>query len=249
MKTKPAREESAATLRGPDSGDVRRMFGDIAHRYDFLNHILSAFVDRRWRRLATAKVREYVRTDPSTLCLDMCSGTGDLALQLHQRLHVPVVAADFCHPMLVRSLAKTRARRLDGPIRTVEADALAIPFRVGVFDAVTIAFGLRNLEDPAKGLVEMRRVLKPEGVLVILEFSRPVVPLLGSAFRFYFHRILPRIGAWVSGQKTAYSYLPDSVDRFPSQVELAAMMEKSGLRNVGYQNLSGGIAALHWGLK
>ncbi len=120
---------------------------------------------------------------------------------------------------------------------------------MGVFDAVTIAFGLRNLEDPAKGLVEMRRVLKPEGVLVILEFSRPVVPLLDSLFRFYFHRILPRIGAWVSGQKTAYSYLPDSVDRFPSQVELAAMMEKSGLRNVGYQNLSGGIAALHWGLK
>jgi ubiquinone/menaquinone biosynthesis methyltransferase len=171
MKTKPAGEESAAsTLRGPDSRAVRQMFAEIAHRYDFLNHLLSASVDRRWRRIATAKVREHVRSGLSTLCLDMCSGTGDLALELHRRLNVGVVASDFCHPMLVRSLSKTRARRLDGPIRTVEADSLAIPFPVGVFDAVTIAFGLRNLEDPGKGLVEMRRVLKPDGVLLIRNF-------------------------------------------------------------------------------
>jgi len=151
--------------------------------------------------------------------------------------------------MLVRSLAKTRARGLQGAISTVEADALTIPFRTGAFNAVTVAFGLRNLEDPQLGLAEMRRVLQPDGVVVVLEFSRPVIPLVRSAFQFYFHRILPRIGAWVSGQKTAYSYLPDSVDRFPSQIELASMMEKVGLRNVGYRNLTGGIAALHWGIK
>ena len=151
--------------------------------------------------------------------------------------------------MLVRSLTKTRGLRLDGPIRTVEADSLAIPFPTGAFDAVTIAFGLRNLEDPKKGLEEMRRVLRPDGVLMILEFSRPIVPVVRKVFEFYFHRILPRLGAWISGQKTAYQYLPDSVDRFPSQNELAAMMEKTGLRNVAYRNLSGGIAAIHWALK
>jgi demethylmenaquinone methyltransferase/2-methoxy-6-polyprenyl-1,4-benzoquinol methylase len=225
------------------------MFGEIAHRYDFLNHLLSLSIDRRWRRLTVNVVREYLRTGESVLCLDLCSGTGDLAIELHQLLNVQVVAADFCHPMLVRALAKTRERRMDRSVTTVESDSLAIPFRTGVFNAVTIGFGLRNLENPEIGLAEMRRVLQPEGVAVILEFSRPVVPLAREMFQFYFHRILPRIGAWLSGQKTAYTYLPESVDRFPSQIELASMMEKTGFRNVGYRNLSGGIAALHWGIK
>jgi demethylmenaquinone methyltransferase/2-methoxy-6-polyprenyl-1,4-benzoquinol methylase len=240
MKTKPD---------GPDSRAVRQMFGEIAHRYDFLNHFLSASIDRRWRRLAADVVRDHVRRGESALCLDLCSGTGDLAIELHRQLKVPVIASDFCHPMLVRALAKTRERRLDGPITPVESDSLSIPFRTGVFNAVTMGFGLRNLENPEQGLAEMRRVLQPEGILVILEFSRPVVPLVRELFQFYFHRVLPRIGAWVSGQKTAYTYLPESVDRFPAQVELASMMEKTGFRNVGYRNLSGGIAALHWGLK
>lgn len=250
MKTKFAGNAPAAVeFHGPDGRMVRQMFGEIAPRYDFLNHFLSVSIDRRWRNLAVRKVEELVRGIQPRLCLDLCSGTGDLAIKLHQRLRIPVVAADFCHPMLVRSLTKTRGLRLDGPIRTVEADSLAIPFPTGAFDAVTIAFGLRNLEDPRKGLEEMRRVLRPDGALMILEFSRPVAPVVRRAFEFYFHRILPRLGAWISGQKTAYQYLPDSVDRFPSQNELAAMMEKTGLRNVAYRNLSGGIAAIHWALK
>jgi len=242
-------ETSAAVFRGPDGSAVRQMFGEIAHRYDFLNHFLSVSIDRRWRKLAAIKVEELVRGIQPNLCLDLCSGTGDLAIELHQRLRIPVVASDFCHPMLVRSLTKTRRLRLDGPIRTVEADSLAIPFPTGAFDAVTIAFGLRILEDPRKGLEEMRRVLRPDGALMILEFSRPVAPVVRQVFEFYFHRVLPRLGAWISGQKTAYQYLPDSVGRFPSQNELAAMMEKTGLRNVAYRNLSGGIAAIHWALK
>jgi len=250
MKTKSASEGlPVASYHGPEGTAVRQMFGEIAHRYDFLNHFLSASVDRRWRRLAAKKVEELVHGIQPKLCLDLCSGTGDLAIELHERLKLPVVASDFCHPMLVRSLSKTRGKQLDGPIRTVEADSLDIPFKAATFDAVTIAFGLRNLEDPAKGLQEMRRVLRPEGALVILEFSKPVLPIVRPAFEFYFRHILPRIGSWVSGQKTAYRYLPDSVGRFPSQDELAAMMEKTGLRNVAYRNLSGGIAAIHWALK
>jgi len=246
MKAKSADLNS---YRGPEGNAIRQMFGEIAHRYDFLNHFLSASIDRRWRRLAAAKVQELVHGIRPSLCLDLCSGTGDLAIELHRHLKIPVIASDFCHPMLVRSLAKTRDLRLDGPIRTVEADSQTIPFKSDTFDAVTVAFGLRNLEDPVRGLEEMRRVLKPEGAVLILEFSRPVVPFVRSAFEFYFHHILPRLGAWISGQKTAYRYLPESVGRFPSQSELAAMMEKVGFRNVAYRNLSGGIAAMHWALK
>ena len=234
-------------VRGPDGNVVREMFAGIAHRYDFLNHALSASVDRRWRRLAAAMVAEHLRHADRTLCLDLCSGTGDLAIELQRCLPGSVVAADFCHPMLVRSLSKTKG--LGDRIRTVESDALAVPFPTGVFDAVTIAFGLRNLQEPQKGLSEMRRVLKPDGILVVLEFSRPVSPIFRKVFHLYSHRILPRIGAWISGQKFAYRYLPDSVDRFPAQTELASIIEKTGFRNVGYRNLSGGIAALHWGLK
>jgi demethylmenaquinone methyltransferase/2-methoxy-6-polyprenyl-1,4-benzoquinol methylase len=237
------------TYRGPDGNTVRQMFAGIAHRYDFLNHALSATIDRRWRRVAAFLVAEHVHHAEGMLCLDLCSGTGDLAIELHRQVRGPVIAADFCHPMLVRSLSKTAALRLENRIRTVESDALAIPFATGVFDAVTIAFGLRNLESPQKGLAEMRRVLKPDGILVILEFSQPVAPLFRKAFHFYFHAVLPKVGAWISGQKGAYRYLPASVDQFPGQIELASMIEKAGFRNVGYRNLSGGIAALHWGLK
>jgi len=237
--------ETGAEFRGPDGRIVRQMFGEIAHRYDFLNHFLSASIDRRWRRLAAAKVAEHLTTKESAICLDLCSGTGDLAIELQRRLGLPVVASDFCHPMLVRSVEKTQSL----PIRTVEADSMATPFADNSFRSVTVAFGLRNLEDPTRGLAEMRRVLEPGGVLVVLEFSRPVIPVMRQAFQFYFHRILPRLGAWISGQGSAYQYLPDSVRRFPAQRELAELMAGVGFRNVAYRNLSGGIAALHWGLK
>jgi len=250
MKARTAAESaSRSAFQGPDGKIVRQMFGEIAHRYDFLNHVLSVSIDKYWRRLASAKVAEYLRPAASTLCLDLCSGTGDLAIELHRRLQSPIVASDFCHPMLVRSLSKTRSMQVDGAIRTVESDSMATPFAGDTFDAVTVAFGLRNLEDPEEGLKEMRRVLKSGGVVVVLEFSRPVIPVLRQAFQFYFHHVLPRLGAWISGQRTAYTYLPDSVSRFPAQRELAGAMERLGFREVSYRNLSGGIAALHWGIK
>jgi demethylmenaquinone methyltransferase/2-methoxy-6-polyprenyl-1,4-benzoquinol methylase len=235
----------AAESRDPaDHGKaVQQMFAEIAPRYDFLNHFLSVSIDRRWRKVAVRKVREHLNRRADSVCLDLCSGTGDLAIELQRGLSLPVVASDFCHPMLVRSLPKVQS--LD--IRTVEADSMTLPFSDNAFDAVTIAFGLRNLEDPGHGLREINRVLKSGGILVVLEFSRPVVPVFREAFQFYFHHILPRIGAWISGQPSAYRYLPDSVSRFPAQRELAAMMREVGFREVNYRNLSCGVAALHWG--
>jgi demethylmenaquinone methyltransferase/2-methoxy-6-polyprenyl-1,4-benzoquinol methylase len=230
---------------GPDSRRVQQMFAGIAHRYDFLNHFLSVSIDRRWRRIAVKKIAELLGGTRAHLCLDCCSGTADLAIALTHGLDCPVIASDFCHPMLTRGLHKC----VGLPIHSVEADALKLPLPDEVFDAATIAFGLRNLEDPRRGLMEMHRVLKPGGVLAILEFSKPVVPVLASAFNFYFHSILPRLGAAISGDGKAYKYLPDSVRKFPAQQELAGWVGAVGFTDVGYRNLSGGIAALHWGRK
>jgi demethylmenaquinone methyltransferase/2-methoxy-6-polyprenyl-1,4-benzoquinol methylase len=230
---------------GPDSRRVQEMFASIAHRYDFLNHFLSASVDRRWRQVAVTKVRDLLGPTRPDICLDCCSGTGDLAIAISRGLDCSVIASDFCHPMLTQAVEKCRRLR----ILNVEADALTLPFPDASFDALTIAFGLRNLEDPQRGLREMRRVLKPGGALVILEFSKPTVPLMGSAFNVYFHHILPKIGAIISGDSKAYQYLPNSVRKFPAQDELAEWLRTTLFTEVSYRNLSGGIAALHWGRK
>jgi demethylmenaquinone methyltransferase/2-methoxy-6-polyprenyl-1,4-benzoquinol methylase len=227
---------------GPDSRRVQEMFAAIAHRYDFLNHFLSASIDRRWRRLAVHKIQELTATSPPRLCLDVCSGTGDLALALQRDLGCDVVASDFCHPMLKRASTKFVGRR----VQNVEGDALSLPFADDSFDALTIAFGLRNLENPVHGLGEMRRVLRPRGAIVILEFSKPVVPVFKHLFNFYFRHILPRLGRLISGDDAAYQYLPDSVRKFPAQDELLELLRSAGFKDPAYRNLSGGIAALHW---
>ena len=225
------------------------MFAEIAPRYDFLNHFLSISIDRRWRKVAVARAGACLKGKTQPICLDLCSGTGDLAIEMNRGLNVPVVASDFCHPMLIRGLQKVRNVGRDGFIPVIEADSLVLPFANDTFDVATVAFGLRNLEDAKEGLVEMKRVLKPDGGAIVLEFSRPVVPVFRQLFEFYFHHVLPHLGALISGQNSAYRYLPTSVRRFPRQRELAAMMESVGFKNVGYRNLSGGIAALHWGTK
>ena len=222
---------------------VREMFAEIAPSYDRLNHLLSASIDKRWRRLAVHSLAD-VLAPHDAIALDLCCGTGDLTIELANKARV--IGCDFCHPMLAigrRKIISQNASRAT----LAEADALRLPFSDGRFSAVTVAFGLRNLGHVQGGLAEMFRVLKPGGRVAVLEFSRPVVPLLRHAFGFYFHRILPRIGAMVSGSSTAYTYLPDSVQGFPDQERLAAMMRETGFTNVRYQNLSGGIAALHLG--
>ena len=232
-----------------DGKAVQQMFAEIAPRYDFLNHFLSVSIDRRWRKVAVSRAGASLAGKANPICLDLCSGTGDLAIELNRGLNVPVVASDFCHPMLIRGLEKARVAGQDGFIPFIEADSLVLPFGSDVFDVACVAFGLRNLESAESGLAEMKRVLKPGGMALILEFSRPVVPVFRQLFEFYFHHILPHLGALISGQSTAYRYLPTSVRRFPAQRELASMMESVGFRDVGYRNLSGGIAALHWGTK
>ena len=221
------------------------MFSGIARRYDLLNHLLSGNVDKRWRR-KTARALESSLVEGARV-LDVACGTGDLSLVLAEVGAVRVVGLDFCRPML--EIARRKADEGSRPIPFVEGDALRLPFADETFDAATIAFGLRNLAGVADGLRELRRILKPGGRLAVLEFSSPVVPGFRALFRFYFTRVLPRIGGLVSGSRGAYEYLPDSVTRFPDQKRLAELMRAEGFEKVEYVNLTGGIAALHTGTR
>jgi demethylmenaquinone methyltransferase/2-methoxy-6-polyprenyl-1,4-benzoquinol methylase len=221
---------------------VREMFAGIAGRYDLLNHLLSLNVDKRWRRRVRQELAETVR-DQSAVILDVACGTGDLSIELVADANARVIGTDFCRPMLAIAAGKTSA------VPFVEGDAMNLGFADGRFDAVTIAFGLRNLSNVSDGLAEFYRILKPKGKLVVLEFSAPVIPGFRPLFNFYFSRVLPRIGGVVSGSRSAYEYLPDSVSKFPDQKRLAEMMRKQGFKDVAYKNLTGGIAAIHVGVK
>lgn len=226
---------------------VREMFAGIANRYDLLNHLLSGNTDRRWRWLVARSLQDVLAAEGSS-ALDVACGTGDLALALSKLTGAHIVGTDFCRPMLEIAARKATAANVS-LIPFVEGDALALPFADTSFDAVSIAFGLRNLSSVEKGLKELRRVLKPGGRAAILEFSRPVVPGFRALFQFYFTRVLPKVGGMISGSRGAYEYLPDSVSRFPDQKRLAAMMREAGFAEVSYKNLTGGIAALHLGTR
>ena len=223
---------------------VREMFSGIAGRYDLLNHLLSANIDKRWRRIVRQGLQP-VLDDADAVVLDVACGTGDLTLELYRHAKARIVGSDFCRPMLAIAQEKAAASSSDVPF--VEGDAMSLPFPDDSFDAVTIAFGLRNLPNVANGLVELYRVLKPGGQLSVLEFSSPVVPGFRGLFNFYFNKILPRIGGAVSGSGGAYRYLPESVAKFPDQRGLAKLMTNAGFEQVGYRNLTAGIAAIHRG--
>lgn len=235
-------------MLSPKAQNIRQMFSAIAPRYDFLNHLLSLNIDRNWRRRAIRLLRGSLGR-PGSLCLDLCSGTGDIALEMLRQGAPRAIASDFSHPMLRLNLEKLQRCDALERIRLIEADALNLPFASNVFDGLAIAFGLRNLESAENGLREMHRVLKPAGQIVVLEFSKPTNALLNSLFQFYFFNVLPRIGSFVSRHDQAYSYLPRSVRDFPDQVQLAGMFVACGFEKVGYLNLSGGIAAIHYGSK
>lgn len=231
--------EPANNLPEDHARRVREMFARISPRYDLLNHLLSGYLDKRWRRTAVRKLQSLI--PKNARLLDVACGTGDLSIEIFEKTGAEVIGLDFCRPML--ELAKEKAQR----IRFIEGDALQLPFADATFDAVTIGFGLRNLSSTESGLRELRRVLKPEGWAAILEFSLPVARGFRRIAVFYSTRVLPRVGGWLSGSRSAYEYLPDSISRFPNQEKLAAMMSEAGFADVSFENLTGGVAALHTG--
>jgi demethylmenaquinone methyltransferase / 2-methoxy-6-polyprenyl-1,4-benzoquinol methylase len=216
---------------------VRKMFGSIARRYDLANHVLSCGADFYWRKRAAEIV---VGWRPNSI-MDLATGTGDLALALQKKLpNADVVGADFTEEML--AMAKSKGVR-----RTVSADAMKLPFGDSSFDCVTIAFGLRNLPDWSVALAEMKRVIKPGGHLLILEFSLPKSAILRAPYRFYLHRCMPVIGSFLTKQKSAYDYLGDSIEKFPSGDTMLGLMESIGFGNAAAEPLTGGIVTIYTG--
>lgn len=243
-----AREAAAAATNASAAGKrsyVQRIFSEIAPRYDLLNRLLSLGIDRRWRRVALERLGWTAA--PAGVYLDLCAGTLDVGAELSRRqgFRGHIFAADFAEPMLRAGLGKA-PREILVP---VVADALALPVRDGAFDGAIVAFGIRNVADLGAGLSEVLRALKPGARFVILEFSTPRFPLVRAGYLFYFHRILPLIGRLISGHRTAYTYLPRSVANFPETTALAAAMTRAGYRDVRWESLTFGIAAIHVGTK
>src|SRR5690349_15406455 len=189
------------------------MFGRVAGRYDLTNHLLSFNIDRYWRARTVRRVR-HILDDPAARVLDICCGTGDLVLALEHGRRAPVFGSDFCHPMLVAARRKIEGGRKRSPV--FESDALHLPIADASLDLITVAFGFRNLANYEAGLREMRRVLKPGGTAAILEFSQPPNPTFRALYNFYSRRILPLLGGVISGNRDAYTYLPESVRKFPN---------------------------------
>jgi len=226
---------------------VRDMFGRVAGRYDLLNHLLSFNLDKRWRARTVNRV-SGILDRPGAKVLDLCCGTGDLLLALADRRGSgTVLGSDFCHPMLIEAKRKIGEWRLSNPL--FEADALTLPLRDGSLDLITVAFGFRNLANYEKGLDELLRVLKPGGVAAILEFSQPTNRAFAQVYGFFSGRVLPWVGGLVSGSPDAYSYLPESIRKFPGAEDLASAMHRSGFARVEFERMTGGAVALHLGWK
>src|SRR5277367_4469470 len=232
------------------SRKVREIFTQIAPRYDLLNHLLSLQLDRLWRKRVARQLRTILQ-NPDAAVLDLCCGTGDLSFALAREGKARIYGADFAHPMLVR--AKQKNSMLNGhssqpnanTLPFLEADALRLPFGDNSFDLVTTAFGFRNLANYESGLREIQRILKPGGTIAILEFTEPPNTLSGKLYRIYFREVLSRIGGLISGNYTAYTYLPKSVSRFFLPPELAALMAEVGYVSVNFRTWTFGTVALH----
>ena len=233
---------SAAAAGGAEKrAYVKRIFSEIAPRYDLLNHVLSLNIDRRWRRKAIARLE--VERDQAGRYLDLCAGTMDVALEISRLpgFRGLVVGADFAEPML-----KAGAGKISGSgITPVTADAVQLPIASGQLAGAIVAFGIRNVAGLDEALREALRILVPGGRFVILEFSTPRIRVLRALYQLYFHHVLPLIGRVISGHRTAYKYLPRSVANFPVEEELARRMEAAGFAKVSWRSLSFGVAAIH----
>ena len=233
-----ARDEREASRK------VREMFTRIAPRYDLLNHLLSAQMDRVWRA-RTARELKSILDRPDALVLDLCCGTGDLAFSLGRCAKARIIGADFSHTMLARARSKAVMANGSPPVCFFEADALRLPFADSSFDLVTSAFGFRNLANYEEGLREILRVLKRGATLGVLEFTEPAPGVVGDLYRFYCQKVLPKIGGLISGDSDAYAYLPKSVALFFQPEEFAELMKKVGFGPVRYRLMNLGSVALH----
>jgi demethylmenaquinone methyltransferase/2-methoxy-6-polyprenyl-1,4-benzoquinol methylase len=235
---------SAAAAGGAEKREyVKRIFSEIAPRYDLLNHVLSLNIDRRWRRKAIARLA--VERDQAGRYLDLCAGTMDVAAEISRLpgFRGMVIGADFAEPMLRAGADKIRGSR----IAPVTADAVQLPIASGQLAGAIVSFGIRNVAGLDESLREAFRVLVPGGRFVILEFSTPRMRILRALYLLYFHHVLPFVGRWISGHRTAYQYLPRSVANFPVEEELARRMEAAGFSRVSWSSLSFGVAAIHVG--
>jgi demethylmenaquinone methyltransferase / 2-methoxy-6-polyprenyl-1,4-benzoquinol methylase len=227
---------------------VQRMFGEIAPHYDRMNHLLSLNIDRYWRWWTVKKLRPQ----PGEPILDVCTGTGDLAIAFQRATggKSEIVAADFCREMLEIGRRKQAKAGIGSELTFIEADAQNLPFAGDRFAIVSVAFGLRNVADTSRGLAEMTRVCRPGGQVAILEFSTPRWQPLKAIYLFYFHHVLPRVGQFFARNKSAaYEYLPATVAQFPDGEALAERMRAVGLKNVKYWPLTFGVATLYVGRK
>ena len=225
---------------------VELMFNSIARHYDFLNHFLSFGIDKRWRKKAVKIIAQQYK---NPYILDIATGTADLALAAVKTTGAKVVGIDIAEKMLEIGEKKIIKERLSESINLIRADSENIPFPNNSFEVAMVAFGVRNFSDPYKGLSEMHRILHNAGMIMVLEFSKPQGFLFRHLYNFYFRRALPLIGRLFSGNKEAYSYLPDSVSRFPDNEDFLKMLSDAGFLETHQIKLTGGIASIYTGFK
>ena len=239
MKVVPYNEETSKKEQ------VARMFNNISHRYDFLNHFLSLGIDKLWRKQAI----NLLRSRSPKLILDVATGTGDFAIQALSLNPDKVIGVDISTGMLDKGRVKIRDQKLESKIELLEGDSENLPFEENKFDAITVAFGVRNFENLELGLREIRRVLKPGGMLVVLEFSKPRAFPFKQLYNFYFKSILPGVGRMVSADKAAYTYLPASVEAFPDGNDFIQVLQRVGFNETQCRTLTFGISSIYTGTK
>lgn len=226
--------------------NITAMFDDIAPRYDFLNHLLSFHIDRIWRRKVSKAVTKSLQHLPEPRILDVATGTADLAIRMAKDLpEASITGIDLSEKMLQIGREKVRRKKMEQRVVLSLADAQRLPFADGDFDAVTVAFGVRNFEELQQSINEMARVLKEGGIMAVLEFSQPSNRLIWCLYQGYSRHLLPRVGRRVSGNQKAYSYLPESIDRFSASYDFIETLRRAGMRHLQARALSGGIATLY----
>ncbi|MBX2968370.1 MAG: bifunctional demethylmenaquinone methyltransferase/2-methoxy-6-polyprenyl-1,4-benzoquinol methylase UbiE [Cyclobacteriaceae bacterium] len=240
MTVVPYKDEQATKKE-----QVAKMFDNISHRYDFLNHFLSLGIDKKWRRKAVNLLKP---TAPKVI-LDVATGTGDFALQSLDLNPDKVIGVDISAGMLDVGRKKMLSKGVDHVVEMIQADSENLPFEQNKFDAVTVAFGVRNFENLVKGLSEIFRVMRPGATLVVLEFSRPKRFPFKQVYNFYFKTILPKLGRWISRDKAAYDYLPESVEAFPDGQDFLQILKDVGFNQVACKPLTFGISSIYTATK